>query len=167
MELYFLRHGIAADKKAYRHDSERPLTPEGIANMKKAAQGMKVLGISPHRVFSSPFVRAHQTAELAAEGVGFPKEKIEIWDSLIPDAGFGDFLEDLKRLAPDESYIFVGHEPSISGFASRLLMGNEMVCMRFDKGGLCHLHLEEEGGEAWACLVSFFDSRQLQLFSKA
>jgi phosphohistidine phosphatase len=167
MELYFLRHGIAADKKAYKRDSERPLTPEGIRNMKKAAKGMKALGISPHRVFSSPFVRARETAELAAAGIGFSQEKIEFWDSLTPDAGFGDFLEDLKRLAPDESYLFVGHEPTISGFVSRLLIGEDDIRMNYAKGGLCHLHLEEEAGTVWACLVSFLDSGQLQLISRA
>ena len=76
MKLYFLRHAIAAEKSGLDKDSERPLTPEGIRQMKDVAQGMKKLGLVFDRVISSPFIRARQTAEVACKGVGC-KSKIE------------------------------------------------------------------------------------------
>ena len=37
MELYLIRHGIAADRgKDWPDDSKRPLTPDGVARLRKA-----------------------------------------------------------------------------------------------------------------------------------
>ena len=46
MELYFLRHGIAADEgPAGMGDAGRPLTKDGIAKMQAGARGMRRLGL--------------------------------------------------------------------------------------------------------------------------
>ena len=63
MELYFLRHGIAADEgPADSGDAGRPLTEQGIKKMKEAARGLRRLGVRPEVLLSSPLVRARQTA---------------------------------------------------------------------------------------------------------
>lgn len=161
MELYFLRHAIAADKRPGGKDSERPLTPDGIEKMKRAAQGMRALGIKPHRIFSSPYVRARETAELTAAGLGY-KGSIDLWQSLTPDGSLKDLLNDLKPLSPDKTFLMVGHEPSISFFVSQLLTGTDNVQLNFDKGGLCHLHFELMANEANASLLSFMDNETLR-----
>jgi phosphohistidine phosphatase SixA len=57
MELYLLRHGIAAEKGAnYPIDSERPLTKKGRKELRQVARGMCVLGLK----FDLIFTRANE-----------------------------------------------------------------------------------------------------------
>src|SRR5918995_3719570 len=68
MNLYLLRHGIAAakDDPAFESDSDRPLTKKGIKKFRKAARGIDRLGIPFDTILSSPLVRARQTADIVA-----------------------------------------------------------------------------------------------------
>ena len=68
LELYLIRHGIAAERgKDWPDDSKRPLTPEGIARLRKAARGLNALGVGFDQIVTSPLVRTRQTAEVFAE----------------------------------------------------------------------------------------------------
>jgi len=66
MELLIVRHAIAfeADARRWPDDSERPLSPQGLARARKAAAGMKQLVRAPGRVLVSSLVRARQTAAI-------------------------------------------------------------------------------------------------------
>jgi len=70
MNLYFMRHGIAADRDDTGQpagDRERRLTPKGIKRMNKAAQGLVALSLTFDRILTSPLERARQTAKMVAE----------------------------------------------------------------------------------------------------
>ena len=68
MNLYILRHGIAADRSSkYPDDNLRPLTRKGIDRMRREAKGMSAIGIAPDVIISSPLVRAIQTAEIVQQ----------------------------------------------------------------------------------------------------
>src|SRR5688572_18228018 len=125
MELYFLRHAIAAERAeaGVAGDAERPLTTEGIQKMKKAAQGMKKLELRIDSIISSPYIRARHTAELAAAGLEFSK-KIIFSDALTPEASFKDFLKLIKSHEPDDRLLLVGHQPTISDFVGELVTGH-------------------------------------------
>ncbi|HMO59622.1 MAG TPA: phosphoglycerate mutase family protein, partial [Roseiflexaceae bacterium] len=71
LDLYLLRHGIAADATA-TGDAARPLTAEGITKMEAAANGMLKLGIDIGLILSSPLVRAHETAAIVARTLRVP-----------------------------------------------------------------------------------------------
>ena len=45
MEVYLVRHGIAAPKGTYAEDAERPLTEEGIEKTTEVAQRLLDMGI--------------------------------------------------------------------------------------------------------------------------
>ena len=67
-ELYLIRHGIAAERgKEWPDDSKRPLTPEGISRLRKAARGLNALGVGFDQIVTSPLVRTRQTADIFAE----------------------------------------------------------------------------------------------------
>ena len=70
MDVYLLRHGIAAerDEMKYPNDEERPLTEEGIAKMREAAAGIAAVVDAPDVILTSPLVRTKQTADIAANG---------------------------------------------------------------------------------------------------
>ena len=82
MELYFLRHGIAADEgPAGMGDAGRPLTKDGIAKMQAGARGMRRLGLRLDVLLSSPLVRARETAAIIARELGL---ELQLADELAP-----------------------------------------------------------------------------------
>ena len=76
--LHYLRHGLSeANKKGvFAGSLETPLAPEGIEQAKQA--GRKAKGTPIDVIFSSPQSRAHHTAKLFAQEVGYPEDKIII-----------------------------------------------------------------------------------------
>ncbi len=109
MKIYFIRHGIAevfADS-----DYERELTLEGKIKLNDTFREFaKIFNEKDFVVYSSPLVRAEQTAEILCNKLDV---EFEIKDIL---AGFT--LEDLKnefKKENCEAYILVTHEPYISG----------------------------------------------------
>ena len=47
LELYLIRHGIAAERgEQYPDDSKRPLTSQGISRLKQEAKGLDELEVS-------------------------------------------------------------------------------------------------------------------------
>jgi phosphohistidine phosphatase len=114
MKVYFLRHGLAGDAVTWRgDDGERPLTSDGIEKMKRETQTMARLELEVDAIVTSPLVRARQTAEIAAQGLGLESK-------LVVDkrVGIGFSFERLREVLtehPDvRSLMFVGHEPSMS-----------------------------------------------------
>jgi phosphohistidine phosphatase len=67
VSIYFIRHGIAADRADYANDGDRPLTEEGRKKTKKIAQRLQDLGLQFNLIQHSPLVRAQQTAAIFAE----------------------------------------------------------------------------------------------------
>src|SRR5215468_8844575 len=82
MELYVLRHGIAADMGPEGSgDAGRPLTEEGIAKMREEARGLLQLGLRLDVLLSSPLVRARQTAEIVGRALNI---EIQLAAALAP-----------------------------------------------------------------------------------
>lgn len=138
MELYFLRHAIAAERGEVEvaHDSERPLTDDGIERMRKAAQGMKRLGLAFDRVVSSPYLRAKQTAEIVVETLGH-KGKLRFHEALTPEASFKDFSRLAREFGAEERVLVVGHQPTLGTFIAELVCGQGNGAIEMKKGALC------------------------------
>ena len=64
MELFLIRHGIAAPGSAVLSDAERPLTPQGRERFAQAVMGLQRLGVRLDRLYHSPWLRAVETATL-------------------------------------------------------------------------------------------------------
>ena len=67
MEIYLLRHGIAADAKPGQSDASRALTEEGREKLARVLGRAGKAGMSPSLILSSPLRRAIETAEVAAQ----------------------------------------------------------------------------------------------------
>ena len=144
MNLYLLRHGIAVEPgtPGYAKDADRPLTPEGERKLQLIAKAMQALDLSYDLIFSSPYLRARQTAEVVAE-VLRARKQIEFSDSLTPGGSTHKLVESLNRLKPrPENVLLVGHEPYLSGLISLLVAGGEDFSVVLKKGGLCKLAAE-------------------------
>ncbi len=128
MNLYFLRHGIAEDRRPDLPDAERRLTPEGTRELRAMGRGLRALDLRPEVVLTSPLVRARQTAQLAAEALGCPERLREDY-RLAAGAGFGDMTAVLEGVSPESRVLLVGHEPDLSEMIAALI-GGGMIRMK-------------------------------------
>src|SRR3954469_4742276 len=84
-ELYLVRHAIAADRgDEWPDDTKRPLTVRGISRFKEVVRGLVPLDVAIAEIFTSPLVRAKQTAYLLAAGMG-GKPVVKTLDVLAPE----------------------------------------------------------------------------------
>jgi phosphohistidine phosphatase len=121
MILYIVRHGIAVDRNDPKapSEAERPLTAKGVQKARSAALGLKALGVKPDVVITSPYVRAAQTAEIFAEALSFPTDKIRVSQSLKPAANAADIVEEISQLKVKEVACF-GHGPHVDLLVAHL-----------------------------------------------
>jgi phosphohistidine phosphatase len=107
--------------------------------MRKVARGMRTMGLSFDRVFSSPFLRTKQTAEIVV-GILQPDHSIEYAEQLEPEGDREVFIGELiTKCQANDRILVVGHEPYLSGLISLLLCGDDSLEMNFRKGGVCQL----------------------------
>jgi phosphohistidine phosphatase len=150
MELYFLRHAIAADEGPEgTGDAGRPLTKEGSAKMKAAARGLHKLGLQLDALLSSPLVRAHETAQIVARELGL---ELQLTDALVPGCDIERILGLLGEHRAAERVMFVGHEPDFSTIVGGLTGGSRV---ELKNGGLARVDIEvlEEGTGALVWLL--------------
>ncbi len=141
MQLFFLRHGKAHERSAkFQPDSKRPLTPDGIKAMRKVARGMRKLKLSFDLVLTSPYVRAAQTAQIAAEVLG--AKKVLLSESLIAEADGRELIAEINEsYGRAENILLVGHEPYMSHLLSVLLTGKDGLEINLKKAGLAKISL--------------------------
>ena len=141
MELYLLRHAIAADRNAREHktDFDRPLTAEGEQKLRRITKAIRNLELSFDRILSSPYVRARETAEIVAAALALG-DRVELRDSLAVEASPRELIVELKSMEPFPARVLlVGHEPFLSSLASLLISGVAKSCVTMKKAGLCKL----------------------------
>lgn len=136
MNLYILRHAVAVQRgsASYPND-DRPLTPKGIEKMKKEAECFPSLIKTIDVIYSSPLLRAKETAQIAAASLRAEK-KIVITDALLPGADENEIFAVLNSEKGKEHVMIVGHEPHLSVTAS-VLIGVENSVVELKKGALC------------------------------
>lgn len=146
MNLYFLRHGVAAerDPKSFPDDSLRPLVAKGEERTRLCGDAMRALEVSFDRIFASPYRRAAQTAEIVASNLNL-KRRLEFRDELAPGGDAKALIRYVSRIRPGpESVLLVGHEPDLSQLISLLISGGPTTAIEMKKGGLAKLVIETE-----------------------
>ena len=133
MDLLLLRHGEAGRSSRLPGDSKRSLTNEGKQEMMDLSYGLQTLEIKFDHIFSSPLLRAKQTAEIVAKSIKY-KGKIEELDSLSPEGSRLEFYSVLSKLKQDSVILVVGHEPYLS----------EMISEGISQSG-CRINLKKAG----------------------
>ena len=153
MKVGLFRHGPAVPSgTAGMPDADRPLTPEGIKKTARAAKGLRRLDLGFDALYTSPLMRALQTAEILSEVLSLPKPKI--LEALIPGTASGALLKDIHALK-DDSPLLVGHEPSLSSAVSRAVCGSAKGSFEMKKAGLAVVELHEQSSlpEGTLCLL--------------
>jgi phosphohistidine phosphatase len=149
MRLYLLRHGIAEDGIGMP-DSQRQLTAEGRKKLRKVLQLALEAGVRPDYILSSPYIRARQTANIAAEELHFSGQVIES-SHLTPDANPRDAWKELREYRQAEQVLVAGHNPHLSDLVC-LLTGARAGAIEMRKAGIACLDLVSTGPEPRATL---------------
>lgn len=154
MILYFLRHGEAEDMAP--DDFQRALTPRGVRRMEAAARVMAQLKLSPTYIYSSPRLRARQTAEIAAAALG---RTVEIREEVNYEFSVSGVEQLINGLENDARVMFVGHQPTLSQVVGALTGAN--VAMK--RGGLARVDLPVtatplRGQLVWLIAPKVFDT---------
>ncbi len=138
MKLYFLRHGLAAEREEWSgDDAARPLTDEGKARMARAAAVFAKLELGLDAIITSPLVRAVQTAEIVARELKMQNQLVTD-ERLAPGFDADALAKILPAYPKAAALMFVGHEPDFSETISYLIGGGRVVCK---KGGLALVEL--------------------------
>ena len=147
MNLYILRHGIAADRSSkYPDDNLRPLTRKGIDRMRREAKGMSAIGIAPDLIISSTLVRAVQTAEIVQQGLSAPSAyDYHARARSLRRTRLRSCEELAASHATTSSVMVVGHEPHLSSLVSYILTGEVSWLISLKKGALCSIDLSPSG----------------------
>lgn len=159
-ELYLIRHAIAAERgEEWPDDDKRPLTVRGIARFKEEVKGLKRLDVDIDEIFTSPLVRAKQTADILAAGLN-PKPPIKLLDALSPDHSPATVLAHLAKAARRRRIALVGHEPGLGELAAHLIGAGR--ALPFKKGGVCRIDVESLTSRRAGALIWFVTPKVLR-----
>jgi len=138
MEIYIVRHAIAMERDEWAgSDDKRPLTEKGKKKMEQIAAGLAAMEIDFTHIFSSPLVRAQQTAAILQHVLKI--DHLNETDLLVPSADPAAMIPFLNQLPDSADVALVGHEPNVSELLSYLLSGQHKSFAEFKKGGVAML----------------------------
>lgn len=150
-QLWLLRHGEAEPHDA-RPDDERELTDRGRDQSVAAGRALAALKVEIHLAFTSPKVRARDTARLACEALRTdPIEHAALAGGFDGD----DARELLAAAGSDQRVLVVGHEPDFSQVVYDLTGGR----IDMKKGGIAGIRVEGASAE----LIVLLRPRELDL----
>jgi phosphohistidine phosphatase len=149
-QLWLLRHG-EAEPHDTRPDPDRRLTPRGERQAIAAGRALRALGVEFTAAFTSPRVRAADTARLACESLGI--------EPVVHEALSGGFdADDARALMAgqdaDSRVLLVGHEPDFSNVVLDLTGGR----IDLKKGGVAAVRLDGTRAE----LIVLLRPRELE-----
>lgn len=167
ISLYLLRHAIAVERgnPGFEEDHLRPLTPEGREKMGRIAVAMRKLELRFDAILTSPYVRARETAEIAATALE-QKSRLRLEPTLQADRSPQEFVSKFaSKFADKDQVLAVGHEPFLSSLATLLLgmPGRSAVVMK--KGAICKLSISRLKPRPVAQLEWLLTPKQLRMLA--
>jgi phosphohistidine phosphatase len=154
-QLWLLRHGEAVPHES-KPDADRELTPRGERQAIAAGDGLARLGVEFAACYTSPKVRALDTARLACRALNVEPQEA---DSLGNGFERADALDLLMAHDEDERVLAVGHEPSLSQVVHDLTGAR----IDFKKGGVAAVSMEGARGE----LLVLLRPRELESLARS
>ena len=136
MNIYLIRHSDSEGISKGLKDSERKLTPDGEYKIRNASLFWKNLIPEFDYIFSSPYLRALQTAKIIASVYNYKKEIL-----IEKRLGCGSETESLMEILnsfQSGDIAIVGHQPDLSNHLSRLISA-EGISIEFKKGTIAKI----------------------------
>jgi phosphohistidine phosphatase len=117
LSLYILQHGDAVPKEV---DPERPLSGQGVRDIRILAMHMQNMGVQLDNIFHSGKLRGEQSVRLIADVLS-PEIKPIQTDGLNPNDDPAVILDDIKQMRGNT--LIASHMPFVSRLCSVLLTG--------------------------------------------
>jgi len=133
MRVLLVRHAEAVNADLAPSDAERWLTDKGRETARRVGKWLLGEGLRFDRVFTSPLVRAVQTAEILAAATNFD-QAVEVRRAL-GGGSTAEIASILDDTADDDLTALVGHEPSIRTVTAHLIGFDRFAPFR--TGGAC------------------------------
>jgi len=138
MDLFILRHGEADQRsKTTISDTKRSLTDSGKKEVEEISKALVKLGIKFDYVFSSPLVRAQQTASIILKEIKCKNHENLV--QLSPEGDRSELYNKLSLLKQDSSVLLVGHEPYLSQLVSEAISDATNCRIDLKKAGLVRI----------------------------
>ncbi|RCK74481.1 MAG: Phosphohistidine phosphatase SixA [Ignavibacteriae bacterium] len=131
MKIYLLRHGEAVER--YESDRTRPLSDNGIKEIRKIGEFLKKGNVLIDKIYSSPLFRAYQSAMIIGKEINFNDDIVEL-DLLLPESKPDEVLSYLSQI-DYSSVLLVTHQPLIGSLVSILIFGRNYT-LRINKSTL-------------------------------
>lgn len=123
MQVFLIRHADSVPETVTVRDPHRNLSSTGRTQARSLGERMRWHDCSPSHVWTSPLVRAVQTAELVCGAMNCTLE-IESVPALAQfDGSPRDVAARIKALPNTAGVMIVGHEPSLSAIGA-LVVGD-------------------------------------------
>ena len=121
MQVLLLRHAEAVDMRSAPTDHDRWLTDAGRQTMTNVGKALARLDLRYSCIYTSPLVRAVQTAEILAATHPDFHGPLEVQAALSSEAGStAQALEPLEHAADDDLLVMVTHMPKVGVLAGHL-----------------------------------------------
>jgi phosphohistidine phosphatase len=147
MRIYLVRHAESVDRVPGMPDAARYLSARGRVSFREMARRFREAGALPTRMFTSPFVRAVQTAEILSETLQYDAE-VAVALQLAPGFDVEGMNVVLDGFPGEREIAFVGHEPDLGDILTRLLSLPRRYAMR--KGSIAALDFPDTGNRVRA-----------------
>jgi phosphohistidine phosphatase SixA len=156
MRVYIVRHGQSTNNAGQTLLDDPPLTPLGRKQMKRVAKWLLSEPGRMHWLFTSPFLRAQQSAAIVAQAIELEPET---WDDLREYESDLESLEQMweraQRVAEEVLRRFGAREENNIVLVTHGTFGSRLVCAfthtsphtRFThfNGGISVLEWDEDG----------------------
>jgi len=146
MELYLIRHADAEPlAPPIDTDEERPLTPAGLEQCRALADALLRAGVQFDRLYTSPLLRARQTAD----------ELLRRWTGPTPELIVADALGTASKPKTKKRFLLtldgqvtglIGHQPDLSETVGWLI-GGKKAEIRMAKAGVARVDCVEGPGK--------------------
>lgn len=145
MQVLLVRHAEAVDMRTALSDHDRWLTRQGRSTMAGVGAALAGFGLRYDGIYTSPLVRAVQTAEiLARTAVAFEGE-VRTHRPLSTEEGTtAQALGPLDHAPEDAVIAFVTHMPKVGSLAAHL--GQLRFAPEFRTGTACLLRVDGDHG---------------------
>ena len=153
MNLILFRHGPPVESIEWlqtgKTEPERPLTEEGVQITKKASKGLKIaLDASQEEIldcliYSSPYIRALQTADILKNTLQTRKD-MTVLEELTPHSHPRQ-VSNIIFSHTKSLLIAVGHQPLLSRLAGYLLFQEDGTsCLSIERAGALSIQVNRD-----------------------
>jgi phosphohistidine phosphatase len=143
MQIYLCRHGIAETGRKNQSDADRALTDEGKKKLRSVFETARAAGAAPELILTSPYLRAVETARIAAEVLGY-KGALVPCPEITPDGESEKAWDVIRTHSDAASLLLASHEP-ILGYLAAYLVGGPATMFDVKKGALIRIDVDGFG----------------------